>query len=114
MAALGVGNSFKSLAQATATASLAVLYTAPAGTGAVLAKVVICNTDTVARTFALQHNIAAAASAAKQYLYKDLQLAAGETIEVLQGLTLAPTDTLSIIASVTSVVAFNVYGQDFT
>lgn len=113
MAALGTPQGLKVLAQATATAGLAVLYTVPAGTGVVIAKVVVANTDTSARTFAVQINIAAAASATKQYVYKDITVAANDTLEILQGLTLAATDTVSIIASVTAVVAFNVFGQEF-
>lgn len=113
MAALGAGQGVKTLAQATATAALAVLYTAPAGTGVIISKLVVCNTDTVARTFAVQINIAAAASATKQYVYKDVQIAAKDTVEILQGITLAATDTVSIIADVTSVVAFNLFGQEY-
>lgn len=113
MAALGTGQGVKNLGQAAATASLAVLYTAPAGTGVIISKLIVCNTDTVARTVSVQHNIAAAASAAKQYLYNAFSLAPNETQELLAGITLAATDTISVIASSASVVACNLYGEEF-
>lgn len=113
MAALGTPQGLKVLAQALATASLAVLYTAPAGTGVVIAKLVVASTTSASRTFAVQINIAAAGSATKQYVYKDVTIAGNDTVEILQGLTLAATDTVSIISDVTSVLAFNLFGQEF-
>lgn len=113
MAALGTGQGFKNLAQAQATAALATLYTVPAGTGTVIANLTICNTDTVARTFAIQHAIAAAASTGAQYLYFNMTLGPSETVEVMHGATLAATDLIRIIADVTLKVSFNLYGEEF-
>ena len=113
MAQLGNGQTFKVLAQATATASLATLYTVPASTSTVISKLVVCNTDTASKTFAIQVAIAGAASAVAQYQYKDFTIAANDTLELLQGMTLATTDLIRIIASVTTLVSFTLYGQEF-
>lgn len=113
MAALGNGQGFKNLAQAQATAALATLYTVPAGTGTVIAQLTVTNLDTVARTFAVQHAIAAAAAANAQYVYFNLTIGPNETLEILHGMTLAATDLIRIIADVTLKVSFNLYGQEF-
>jgi hypothetical protein len=95
-----------------ATAETA-LYSVPVATAAVVSTFTICNRGASAATFRVSVSPAGAATAAKDYLYYDLLLAANDTFAATFGVTLATGDAVRVYAS-KATLSFNVFGTERT
>jgi hypothetical protein len=89
------------------------LYTAPAATSAVASSLTVCNQAAVAATFRVAVRPAGAALDPKHYLHYDAPLGANATLIATVGLTLAPTDVVTVYAS-SATVSFGLYGSELT
>jgi hypothetical protein len=85
------------------------LYTVPASTKAIVKEVLLCNTDTVARTVTLYLGTG---SATANTILSAQSLAAGETTILTLSTVLNPGEYIKGGASATSVVAITVSGVE--
>lgn len=92
-------------------AKLTTLYTVPAGVGAVVSSIVICNRSSTATSFRIAVRPAGAAISNEQYLYYDLAIAGNDTFIATIGITLATTDVVSVYATLAT-LSFNLFGQE--
>jgi hypothetical protein len=88
------------------------LYTAPAATAAVCSTLAVTNLG-VSTTFRVAVRPAGAALANQHYIVYDSALAAGSSVYLTLGVTLAATDVITVFAG-TANVAFNLYGSEVT
>ncbi len=94
--------------------TLTTLYTVPGATSTTVSTLTVCNqSSTVAATFRVSVQVAAAADNAKQYLYYDLPVLVSDTFAATLGLTLATTDVVKCYAS-TANLSFNLFGVEVT
>lgn len=103
----------KCLGQDTPGNSLTSLYTVPAATAAVVSKLVVANIASADKTFRVAVRPGGAAIANKHYQYYGATVPANDTLELLQGITLATTDVVSVYGSDTN-VAFSLFGIEVT
>ena len=87
------------------------ICTAGAGVTEVIKQVVICNTDTVDRTFTL--SIGSAASGAN-HLFSATPIGANDSIIFDTAIVLAPTETLQGLADTASKVTVTAFGWEKT
>jgi hypothetical protein len=92
-----------------AATTLTTLYTTTIPT--VVSSITICNQAAAAATFRVSVRVAGAADNAKQYIYYDQALAAKSTFIATIGITLAPTDLVSVYAS-SATMSFNLFGAE--
>lgn len=111
-----MAEAYKVLGQsAPAAATPTTLYTAPSGgtaVGTVVSTIAVCNTNATGQAqFRIAIRPAGAALAAVHYLYYDAYLAGGSTVALTIGVTLAPTDVITVQSTVTG-VNFHAYGSE--
>lgn len=89
------------------------VVTVAAGHSAVVSSLAICNTSAAARLVRVWARIAGAAAAVGNAVAYDVTLAAGQTLPLVIGMTLAATDKLTV-ASDLGGVTFTAFGSDVT
>ena len=103
--------STKSLGQAMSVAGSSVdLYTVPAGSQAQV-ELIVCNIGSVTAAFHVRHRIAGASPSDKQYLYHDMKIDPGETLQVTESWSLGSGDVVSIQAT-SSTISMNLSGEE--
>ncbi len=101
-------DNLKVLGQAyPAITTLSTLYTATVQTA--VSSIVVCNQATTAGTFSVSVRVAGAVDTPAQYLYFEQYLKAKSTFIATIGITLAPTDLVSIQSS-NGWMSFNLFG----
>jgi glucose-6-phosphate dehydrogenase assembly protein OpcA len=105
---------YKVLGQSNpAATTLTTLYTAPAGTQAVVSSIVIANLAASAATFRIAIRVAGSAISNEEYIAYDITLGASDSTVLTLGITLGATDVISVYASTTT-VAFSAYGSEIS
>jgi hypothetical protein len=94
-----------------AATTLSTLYTVPALTSTVVSSIVVCNRDTVARSYRVAIRPAGAAIDPKHYIAYDIPLDGNESFVWTLGITLATTDVISVYASAQQ-LAFSAFGEE--
>lgn len=108
-----MAETFQPIAQsAPGATTLTDLYTVPASTQSVVSRLVVCNRGS-AGTFRVAVSPLGAAIANAHYLYYDCALGAGESKEILSGMTLQPTDKVRVYASHAD-MGFSMFGSLIT
>lgn len=108
-----MATAYKVLGQSNPTATTnTTLYTAPTATQAVVSTLVITNLG-LSTTFRVAVRPAGATLANQHYIIFDSALAAGSSVYLTIGVTLAATDIVTVYAG-TANVAFNLYGSEVT
>jgi hypothetical protein len=88
---------------------LAVLYTVPAATQAVVSTIMVCNESNQPTTYSLSIAVAGAADALAQYIAYQAPLLANESKGYTIGITLGPADVIRCL-SASGQVAFSAFG----
>lgn len=106
---------FRILGQAApAATTMADLYTVVSPvTGTVSSTLSVCNTSTSSTFFRIAVRPAGAALALVHYLYFDAALGGNVTLAITIGITLAPTDVVSVYSD-NGLVTFHLYGTEVT
>lgn len=107
-------NTLKKLAQAQLGTGDGAVFTVPASTTYTLALVVICNTDTVARTFRLHQVDSGGSSSGANALFFDHPLGPSETVEFARGMVFETGQMLRGLASAAAKVTVSVFGLQVT
>lgn len=98
--------------QAPAATTIAILFTAGAGTQIVVSTVTVCNRSaTTPATFRLALRPNGETLANKHYIVYDSPIGASETIALTLGLTCDASDVLEAYAS-TANLSFNAFGAE--
>jgi len=102
----------KNLGQGQLAASIGDLYTVPASTNALVTKITLVNTDSVARAVNLY--IKVSGQTARRIIPKDTSLAAGNLLETGEkgGYTLGAGDKIQGDAAAATVVDYTVNGVE--
>jgi hypothetical protein len=110
-----VGSAIGSLGQQyPEAATLAALYTVPAGASAVLSTVFVCNQSSETTTFRLLHSVGGLGDTEnKEYLYYEEPVDGYCTFAVTLGITMSGNDIL-LAQSANGRCSFNVYGESIT
>ena len=107
-----MATTYKVLGQvSTASNTTATLYTVPSTSSAVISTIAVCNQTTASTTFFLAVQPAGATLAPKHYINYNTALPANDTMTISIGITLAPTDVISVRAASTS-VSFLAFGSE--
>lgn len=102
------------IAGSALTGSLATYYTTPAATTTIVKEIVLCNTDTAARTVDLHVIPSAGSGAVANQILQDLALQAGET-KIFSLSQVLPAGTfIQALASTAAVVSINASGVEIT
>lgn len=106
-----MANTVKQLVAPTALSvtTTTTLYTVPGSTKAVIKEILLCNTDSVARTVTMQ---VGTGTAAANRILSALSLAAGETKFVSLSTVMNAAETITCGASAASVVSCVVSGVE--
>ena len=96
-----------------ATSTTTALYTVPASTNAIVSTITICNQAATGSTYSIAVRPGGATLDPKHYINYNATIPALDTISLTMGLTLAPTDVISVIANNSS-TSFNVFGTQVT
>jgi hypothetical protein len=105
---------YKVLGQLAPTATTATdLYTVGSGKKAVISTLIICNRAGSSATFRVAIRPAGAALANAHYIAYDTPIAANDAIPLTLGITLGPTDVITVYAS-TANFSFSVFGAELT
>jgi hypothetical protein len=108
-----MATSYKVLGQSIPAASTATtLYTVPAATSTVISTLTVCNQG-AATTIRVAVQPSGSALAAQHYILYDVDLLAKDTLFFTIGITLAPTDVVTVYAN-TSTVSFNIFGSEIS
>lgn len=108
-----MATSYKILGQLSPAANVSggtTLY-APTGASAVVSTLAICNKASSAATYRVAIRQGGAALEAKQYLFYDATVSAYTTNTHTLGITLAPTDVVTVVAS-TANLSFQAFGSE--
>lgn len=97
--------------QAPAAATNADVYTVPAARRAVISTLVCCNTTAASRMVRVFAREAGAASAVGNAIVYDVALAAGDTLLMTLGITLAATDIITVQSNLGG-VTFTAFGEE--
>lgn len=107
-----MANTVKQLSQSALSATLTTtLYTTPGATKCIVKEIVLCNTDTSARTVTIRMG-ASPATAASATVLSALSIAAGETKFITLSAVLETGHLITGGASVGSVVACTISGVE--
>lgn len=103
---------YKVLGQAAPVAATATdVYTAPAGKTTVVSTLAVTNTGAVVTTYRVAVRPAGAVLAAQQYIAYDKSLAASTSDYLKLGITLSPTDVITVYATLAT-LSFSVFGDE--
>lgn len=109
-----MAEALKVLGQAAPAATTeTTLYTVPALTSTSCSSITICNRSTSVASFRVSISVGGGATASKDYLYYDVQLAGNDTFIATIGISLATTDVVRVYASTAS-LSFNMFGLERT
>jgi hypothetical protein len=108
-----MAEAFKVLGQSNPAATTATtLYTVPGGIiGTVVTTLSVCNTGTTSTTFRIAVRPAGAALALQHYLMYDANIGGNVGVDLTLGVTLAPTDVITVYAGNTA-LAFSAFGTE--
>ena len=107
-------NTYKTLAQSAPSATtLTTIYTTPASTQTITSALIVANRSTIATSFRSAIAIAGAADTLAQYLHYDAPIGANESIALVLGLSLQPTDQIRVYATLAT-LSFNIFGVEKT
>lgn len=102
---------YKVLGQVNASANTtATLYTVPITSSAVISTVSVCNQSNTT-TFFMAVQPGGATLLSKHYIMYNTTLPANDTMNITIGITLAPTDIISV-RSTSSSVSFLIFGSE--
>jgi hypothetical protein len=103
---------YKTLGQsAPAATTEADLYTVPASTSSIVSTVLIANRSSTEATFRISFSVGGAATATKDYIAYDVNLAGNGVQSFTIGATMAATDKIRVYAS-TANVSFTAFGSE--
>jgi hypothetical protein len=89
------------------------VYTVPLGYGAVVSTLVVANRAATAATYRIAIRPVGATLANQHYIAYDIALPASDSTTLTLGITLGPTDVVTIYAS-TANTSFNLFGTEIT
>lgn len=102
-----MANVYKSPAQLKPLAdTLEDLYTVPAGTQTIVSNIHICNLAVTSTNIRIAIRPSGASIADAHYIFHDLTIAAKDTVQLGDGLTMGATDVISVY-SLNGEVVFN-------
>lgn len=96
------------------TATAATLYTVPANTSARVNEMLLCNTDTSARTFTFYMIASGDSAAAKNTIFSGVTIGPGETRTLGLDQVLPAASFIQGLADVTSKIAVRISGVEIT
>jgi len=88
------------------------VYTVPSATYAVISSIVICNITTTARTYRIAVRPNGATIGNDDYIAYDETIPANSSFTWAIGVSLDASDVITVRASATDAVAFNVFGAE--
>jgi len=94
-----------------AAVTLSSLLTVPLAMQDVVSTLAVCNVGTSATTFRVAVRPAGEALNAKHYVIYNAQILASDSLFFTLGLTLAPTDVVSVYAG-NAMLSFNLFGSE--
>lgn len=104
---------YKILGQSTPTSSLDTdVYTVPAGKEAVISTITVCNLSGSLCTYRIAARQNSEAIQSKHYIVHDADITTAETIALTFGITLSENDTITVQSSLSSSLAFNIFGNE--
>lgn len=106
------GQPHRLLAQGVLSTVDAPIYTCPSDRTAIVTHIVVCNSDTQARTFRLHHCLPGDASAVKNAQFYDARLGVSVSIVDDTQRPMLPNESIRAKASAASVVSISVYGTE--
>ena len=89
------------------------VYTVPLGYAAVISTLVVANRAATAATYRIAVRPVGATLANQHYIAYDVALPASDSATLTLGITLAPTDVVTVYAS-TANTSFNLFGNEIT
>jgi ATP-dependent protease ClpP protease subunit len=102
-----MANVYKSPAQLKPLAdTLEDLYTVPSGTQTIVSNIHVCNLDSLQTDIRIAIRPAGAEISDEHYVFHDLTIAAKDTVQLGDGLTMGAADVISVY-SVNGEVVFN-------
>lgn len=102
---------YKVLGQVNASSNTtATLYTVPSTSSAVISTVAVCNQSSTT-TFFIAVQPGGATLSSKHYIMYNTTLPANDTMNITIGITLSPTDVISVRSTSTS-VSFLIFGSE--
>jgi hypothetical protein len=103
---------YKVLGQvATAATTDTTLYTVPSGKDAVVSTIVVANRNNVPDTYRIAVRPGGETLATKHYIAFDVTVASSDSTTITIGLTLSPTDIITVRAGAAN-LSFSVYGSE--
>lgn len=103
---------YKVLGQvATAATTETDLYTVPASTETIVSSLVVTNRGTAAATYRISVSVNGAATATKDYLVYDANIAGNTAVGLTLGITIDATDKIRVYAS-TADLSFGAFGSE--
>lgn len=105
-----MATTYKVIAQAASTTSMAAMYTVPASTSIVGSSIVVCNRSTTDRTFQMAVRPDGETLANKHYLFFDMVVYAKSTLTLTLGLTADAGDVIDVSGSSTD-LSFTLFGS---
>jgi hypothetical protein len=97
---------------APSATTLSTLYTVPAATQTVVSSIVVCNAGGASDTFRISIAQGGAADNIKQYIYRDVSIAANDTFIATIGLTLDETDVIKVYSTNGTNTSFSIFGVE--
>ena len=105
---------YKVLGQQTPSANtITTLYTVPSTANTVVSTMSICNQAVGNAAISIAVCPANTSVTTSQYIVKDCNIVATDSIMLTLGVTLATTDTIRVMANVAN-VSFNAFGSEIT
>lgn len=105
---------YKVLAQSAPSATTNTdIYTVPASTQTVVSTVVVANRAATAATYRIAVRPNGAAIANQHYIAYDVAVGASDSTTITIGITLDPSDLITVYAS-TANLSFNIFGAEIT
>jgi hypothetical protein len=104
---------YKILGQSSPTSSLDTnVYTVPSGKEAVISTITVCNVGSTLCTYRIAARSGSEAIQNRHYIVYDAEITTSETIALTFGMTLSENDTITVRSSVSSSLAFNIFGNE--
>ena len=108
-----MATTYKILAQSAPAATTPVLLYGPVGAGlsTVVSTLAICNRGATSATYRISLRQSGDADSTKQYLVYDATIPGGTTTTYTNGITLAATDVITVVASTVN-LTFQAFGSE--
>jgi hypothetical protein len=106
---------YKVLGQAApANTNNADIYTAPSGTQAVVSTIAIANTGLVGASARMYVRVGGATASAANAIFFDVPVPSNSTNALTLGITLGPSDVLTVRSSIANALTFHAFGIEIS